>query len=88
MLKILNMRWKGFAGLISAAVFVAILGVSVSAEQMESTNFQLNGNVNSAFGGQGSSASYGMFSTGGEPVIGRGSSGSYILGGGFTAQSE
>lgn len=88
MLKILNMRWKGFAGLISAAVFVAILGVSVSAEQMESTNFQLNGNINSAFGGQGSSASYGMFSTGGEPVIGRGASGSYILGGGYTAQLE
>lgn len=68
--------------------FVMSLGSSVSAESMSSTNFQLNGNANSAFGGQGSSTSYSMFSTGGEPVIGRGTSGSYILGGGYTAQLE
>lgn len=84
-------RYFGRNVVVALAVAVlgmASLGSSVTAEQMTSANFRLNSNVNSAFGGQGNSTSYGMFSTGGEPVIGRGTSGSYILGGGFTAQSE
>lgn len=55
---------------------------------MSSSNFVLNGNLNSSFGGQTGSTNYGMFGTGGEPVIGRGASGSYILGEGYMAQSE
>lgn len=89
MQKTFTMRWKRIAGLVGVMAFVVMLGsITASAEQMSSTNFQLNGNTNSAFGGQGTSTSYGMFSTGGEPVIGKGASGSYILGGGFTAQTE
>lgn len=79
---------SGAFAVLAVLAFVMSLGSSVSAESMSSTNFQLNGNANSAFGGQGSSTSYSMFSTGGEPVIGRGTSGSYILGGGYTAQLE
>lgn len=88
MLNTLTIHWKAITGLFGVAVFVIVMSVSVSAEQMTSSNFHLNGNVNSAFGGQGNSTNYGMFSTGGEPVIGEGASDSYILGGGFTAQSE
>ncbi len=76
----------GFAGVVSLAVL--LMGTSVQADRMTSTNFVLNGNMNSSFGGQGNSTNYGMFSTGGEPAIGQGASGSYILGGGFTAQTQ
>lgn len=65
-----------------------LLTLPAAAERMSSTNFILNGNANSSVGGNISSTSYGMFSTGGEPVIGQGASGSYMLGQGFTAQSQ
>lgn len=74
------------AGIVSLSLLLC--GLPAHADQMTSTNFVLNGNANSSFGGQTSSTSYGMFSTGGEPVIGKGASGSFILGEGFTAQSE
>lgn len=82
--------WKNnmIAVLACIGLFALAAVSSVAAEQMTSTNFRLNGNTNSVFGGNGSSTSYGMFSTGGEPVIGKGTSGSYILGEGFTAQTE
>jgi len=78
--------WVALAGTLSLAIFFMTL--PVSADRMTSTNFVLNGNTDSSFGGTAASTSYGMFSTGGEPTVGRGSSGSYILGGGFTAQQE
>ena len=79
--------WRGLVigGMVGA---LCLVGMPVAADRMTSTNFVLNGNANSSFGGQGSSTNYGLFSTGGEPVIGNGASGSYILGGGFTAQSQ
>jgi hypothetical protein len=70
------------------SLMVVLLGLPASADRMTSTNFVLNGNVNGSFGGQSGSTSYGMFSTGGESIIGKGASGSYMLGEGFTAQSE
>ena len=74
--------------LVGVGFSLFLMATSVQADRMTSTNFVLNGNMNSSFGGQGNSTNYGMFSTGGEPVIGQGASGSYILGGGFTAQTE
>lgn len=78
--------WFALAGTLALATLFMTL--PVNADRMTSTNFVLNGNENSSFGGTTSSSSYGMFSTGGEPVIGKGTSGSYILGGGFAAQQE
>lgn len=87
-----NVVWKmqrGILFLISVGLLAAVLlTVPTYADRMNSTNFILNGNANSSFGGHGSSTNYGMFSTGGEPVIGQGTSGSYILGEGFAAQTE
>lgn len=79
---------RGVSLILLGAIVAISASSSVAADSMTSTNFQLNSNANSAFGGQGSSTSYGMFSTGGEPVIGKGASGSYILGGGYMAQTE
>lgn len=78
--------WFVMTGVLGVMAF--FMSLPVHADRMTSTNFVLNGNESSSFGGQGTSTNYGMFSTGGEPVIGRGTSGSYILGGGFTAQQE
>lgn len=88
-MRLVGKYWQNlvFFGALVVSLML-LLSVSAAAERMNSTNFILNGNANSSFGGQGSSTSYGMFSTGGEPVIGQGASGSYILGGGFTAQQE
>lgn len=80
-------RWGLFLGGIAGLTFLAF-ALPVNAERMSSTNFVLNGNASSSFGGNTGSTSYGMFSTGGEPVIGKGASGSFILGEGFVAQSE
>lgn len=79
---------RGIGFLVGVGFALFLMATSAQADRMTSTNFVLNGNMNSSFGGQGNSTNYGMFSTGGEPAIGQGASGSYILGGGFTAQTE
>ncbi len=57
-----------------------------SADLMQSSNFRLDPNVASSFGGTGSSTNYQMSSTGGEPIVGAGASQSFKLGGGYNAQ--
>ncbi len=74
------------AGIASLSLLLLIS--TAHADRMSSTNFILNGNANGSLGGSTGSTNYGMFSTSGEPAIGRGTSGSFILGDGFTAQSE
>lgn len=82
-------QWRLGVVLAVAGLTVGLFASApVQADRMSSSNFILNGNANSSFGGQGTSSSYGMFSTGGEPVIGKGTSGSFILGEGFAAQQE
>jgi hypothetical protein len=79
---------RAIGGVAAGLLTMILVALPASADRMTSTNFTLNGNINSSFGGQGTSTHYGMFSTGGEPVIGNGASGSYMLGAGFTAQSQ
>ena len=53
---------------------VILLPAAASADLLESTNFRLDPNVASSFGGSGSSTSYKLTDTGGEAVVGAGSS--------------
>lgn len=63
-----------------AAVIVALLCVSTAtAARLTSPNYQLDSNLDGSFGGATSSTSYKMTSTGGEPIVGNGASGSYKL---------
>lgn len=52
---------------------------TVSGDRMTSPNYILNGNAGGAFGGLTSSTDYKMTSIGGETVVGKGSSTSYIM---------
>lgn len=80
---------RGAARGISLAVFcLVVLALPASADRMTSTNYTLNGNADSSFGGQASSTNYGAFTTGGETIIGNGASGSYVTGQGTTAQFQ
>ena len=65
---------------------VILLPAAASADLLESTNFRLDPNVASSFGGSGSSTSYKLTDTGGEAVVGAGSSQSYKLTTGYVAQ--
>lgn len=57
-----------------------------AADLMQSSNFRLDPNVAASFGGTGSSTSYSLSATGGEPIVGAGASQSFMLGGGYNAQ--
>ncbi|QQR52234.1 LamG domain-containing protein [bacterium] len=57
-----------------------------AADLMQSSNFRLDPNVAASFGGAGSSTSYSLSATGGEPIVGAGASQSFMLGGGYNAQ--
>lgn len=78
----MGVRWKGIAGITA---ILAAVGITVGflpqahAEQLESTNYTINGNIGGSFGGNTTSTSYKMTSIGGETVIGNGSGGSYII---------
>lgn len=57
-----------------------------SADLLQSSHFRLDPNVAASFGGSGSSPSYQLTDTGGEGVVGAGSSQSYKLGQGYVRQ--
>jgi hypothetical protein len=80
---------RGAARGIGLAGFcLVVLALPAAADRMTSTNYTLNGNADSSFGGQGSSTNYGAFTTGGEAIVGQGTSGSYIMGQGTTAKLQ
>jgi hypothetical protein len=66
---------------LKIAVWVAALffPMVASASLLQSNHFQLDPNVGSNFGGNGSSGSYKLQSTGGEASVGAGASASYKL---------
>lgn len=74
-------------GVAFAFVCCALLSLPATADRMTSSNYILNTNQGSSFGGQGDSTNYGLFSSGGEPIIGDGLGGSYALNQGFVAQA-
>lgn len=69
--------------------FVSLLALQpVSAVPLESPNYKLDAQVINNFGGESSSPSYKMVSSGGEAVIGNGAGGSYKLSAGYIQQLE
>lgn len=84
--------YLAFRGII-ATILVASVGFvfadAVSAERFTSPNYTIDASVaGNSFGGQGSSSSYKLVSSGGESIIGEGTGGSYKLAGGYVAQLE
>ncbi len=75
-------------GISVTAGLVFLISFSASAERYTSTNYTVDASVTNSFGGQSSSTSYGLVSSGGESIIGNGSGGSYKLGAGYVAQLE
>lgn len=62
-------------------------GVTVSAERFTSPSYTIDASVvGNSFGGDASSTSYKLTSSGGESVIGQGSGGSYKLDAGYVSQ--
>lgn len=81
-----GVRYRRLGGVLLLGILWAITAPSAAADRLTSPNYILNGNTNSSFGGQGSSANYGLFGAGGEPIIGNGLGGSFTLAQGFVAQ--
>jgi hypothetical protein len=81
----LMVRKQRFLKVIGVLLLAGLPAV-VSADLLQSTNFRLDPNVTSNFGGTGSSASYRLTDAGGEAVVGAGSSQSYKLTQGYIAQ--
>jgi hypothetical protein len=70
-----------FRALVAAAVL--LIPAVVLADPLTTTHYRLDPDVDSAFGGQGSSTHYGLIDAGGEPAAGLGTSTSYKLGSGY-----
>lgn len=71
-----------------ALIGTAFMGFPASAAVMTSPSFNLDSDVANTFGGRASSTSYGLVGSGGEAVVGNGSSGSYKLAAGYVPQLE
>lgn len=80
MVKIWRQIW------LMVAVGAVLVPAVASADLLRSTNFQLDPNVADTFGGASGSPSYKLTDSGGEGVIGVGSSQSYKLTQGYTSQ--
>ncbi len=74
-------KWRTIR--LLAGVAAVMLPGLASANLLQSPHFRLDPNVAASFGGSGSSASYQLTNTGGEGVVGAGSSQSYKLGQGY-----
>ena len=68
------------------AVAAILLPAVASADLLQSSHFRLDPNVAATFGGNSSSTSYKLTDTGGEAVVGAGSSQSYKLTQGYVRQ--
>lgn len=75
---------------VSVLAFVTILfSETTSADRFQSTNYTIDASaVGNSFAGPQSSTSYQLTSSGGESVIGNGTSGSYKMTQGYVAQLE
>jgi hypothetical protein len=62
--------------------------VPAHADRSTSPNFIIESTTGGNFGDKSSSTNYSLVSTGGEPIIGDGASGSYKLGAGYSASLE
>lgn len=72
--------WRqGLFAVIGAVTVVCGALTAASATQMTSPDYILNGNIGGAFGGNLSSTDYKMTTIGGETVVGKGASTSYIM---------
>jgi hypothetical protein len=71
------------AGLVSLAAVA-----QATADVFTSPSYNIDASVSGSFGGQTSSTSYKMVSSGGESIIGEGEGGSYKLGQGYIAQLD
>lgn len=83
-----GMQIKTVRLLYLALVGSILLGYPASAAVMNSPSFNLDSDVANNFGGKISSTSYTMVNSGGEAVVGNGSSGSYKLAAGYIPQLE
>ncbi len=79
---------RGRFGLVAAVCvgIAACFGATVDAYRFSSTSYVIDASVANNFGGSESSSSYKLVGTGGESIIGNGSSGSYIMPLGYVAQ--
>ena len=71
---------------LGAAVIGVLFVHTASAYRFSSTSYTIDASVANGFGGQNSSSSYSLISSGGENVIGNGTGGTYKLGMGYVAQ--
>ena len=80
----------GVAKGVKLAVLVAGIGMLfcqvAAAYRFSSTSYVIDASVANNFGGQNSSASYSLTTSGGETLIGNGTGGSYKLGMGYISQ--
>lgn len=80
----MKQRW---IWLLLAGVVLGVFGCSrVAAESFSSSNYRVNGVVGNSFSNSTTSSTYTLESSGGESIIGNGTSGSYKLGEGYIAQ--
>lgn len=76
-------------GIVALSVVVSFIAVPrVFADVFTSSNYNIDASVSGSFGGQTSSTSYKMVSSGGESIIGNGEGGSYKIGQGYVAQLD
>lgn len=69
-----------------AFMITLLFGNHTSAARYSSTNYLIDGSLDANFGGQTASSNYRMTSTGGETLVGSGSSGSYKIAMAYDAQ--
>ena len=63
-----------------------LFSASVSAARYSSTGYIIDASIDNSFGGQSSATDYKLTASSGEAIVGNGSSGSYIMARGYTAQ--
>lgn len=74
---------------VSLLTLSLISGATVHADRFTSTNYTIDASsVGSSISGRQNSTSYQLVSSGGESVVGNGTSGSYKLGEGYVAQLD
>lgn len=74
--------------MVACLVIASVTSAQVVALQSSSSNYILNSNAASTFGGSAGSGDYQLFASGGEAIIGDGAGGSYMLGAGFVEQLQ
>lgn len=81
-------RLFGFSFAVLSLLVSTVIVHEAAADVFNSTNYAIDASVSGSFGGQTSSTSYKMVSSGGEAIVGNGAGGSYKLGYGYVAQLD